>query len=168
MVTNLNSNKTRKFIWITGTILEKLLRTGTIMPTYVLFAAFRLKYVLDMERVAEIIMISKPGKAPRMWRLTDLYHYSLSYSNYWRNCFIKVSSHLNKKVRWFQIINTDSDNNIPQGIKYIELPTYLNKHWFSHSTKFCKRDKYTSLIKCYNPQQYFEILTYMSDRRFRT
>ena len=59
---NLSSKKAPGFNLITGTLLKELPRKGVVMLTYLFNAAIRLKYVPDMWKVAEIIMIAKSGK----------------------------------------------------------------------------------------------------------
>ena len=61
---NLNPKKAPGFDLITGTILKELPRKGILMLTYLINASFRLQYVPDISKVAEIIMIPKPGKPP--------------------------------------------------------------------------------------------------------
>jgi hypothetical protein len=61
---NLNPKKAPGFDLITGQILKRLPRKGIVMLTYLFNAAFRLKHVPASWKVAEVIMILKPGKTP--------------------------------------------------------------------------------------------------------
>jgi predicted NUDIX family NTP pyrophosphohydrolase len=56
--------KTLGFDLITGGVLQQLLRKAIVKITNLINAAFRLKYVPRLWKVAEVIMIPKPGKPP--------------------------------------------------------------------------------------------------------
>ena len=60
--TNLNKKKAPGYDLITGEILKKLPRKGIVKLTNLVNASFRLKYVPMCWKVAEVIMIPKPGK----------------------------------------------------------------------------------------------------------
>lgn len=60
--TNLNPRKAPGFDLITGEILKQLPKKGVVMLTYIFNAVFRLKHVPDIWKVAEVIMLPKPGK----------------------------------------------------------------------------------------------------------
>ena len=62
--TNLNPAKAPGFDLITGQILKELPRKALVKLTNLLNASFRLKYVPQLWKVAEVIMIAKPGKPP--------------------------------------------------------------------------------------------------------
>lgn len=62
--TNLNPKKAPGFDLITGEILKQLPKKGIVKLTYLFNAAARLKYVPYIWKVAEVIMILKPGKPP--------------------------------------------------------------------------------------------------------
>lgn len=62
--TNLNPKKAPGFDLISGEILKQLPTKGILMLTYLINAAFRLKYVPSVWKVAEVIMLQKPGKPP--------------------------------------------------------------------------------------------------------
>ena len=62
--TNLNSKKAPGFDLITGDILKNLPKKGIVLLTYLFNAAFRLKHVPACWKVAEVIMLPKPGKPP--------------------------------------------------------------------------------------------------------
>lgn len=62
---NLNSKKAPGFDLITGEILKELPRKGFVMLTYIINAVFRLKHVPSSWKVAEVIMLPKPGKPPQ-------------------------------------------------------------------------------------------------------
>lgn len=62
--TNLNPKKAPGFDLITGEILKHLPRKGIVMLTYLFNAAFRLKHMPACWKVAEVIMLPKPGKQP--------------------------------------------------------------------------------------------------------
>lgn len=61
---HLNPNKAPGFDLITGQILKHLPRKGITMLTYLFNAAFRLRFVPSCWKVAEVIMLLKPGKQP--------------------------------------------------------------------------------------------------------
>lgn len=62
--TNLNPKKAPGWDLITGEILKHLPRKVIVMLTYLFNAAFRLKHVPACWKVAEVIMLPKPGKQP--------------------------------------------------------------------------------------------------------
>lgn len=62
--TNISSKKAPGYDLVTGEILKKLPRKAIVKLTYLINAAFRLKHVPDVWKVAEVIMIAKPGKPP--------------------------------------------------------------------------------------------------------
>ena len=62
--TNINPKKTPGYDQISGIMLKELPRKGIVMLTYLINAAIRLEYVPAQWKVAEIIMIPKPGKSP--------------------------------------------------------------------------------------------------------
>ena len=59
---NINPTKALGFDLITGEVLQQLLRKAIVKITNLINAAFRLKYVPRLWKVAEVIMIPKPGK----------------------------------------------------------------------------------------------------------
>jgi hypothetical protein len=61
---NINPKKSPGFDLITGQILKELPRKALVKLTNPINASFRLKYVPQQRKVAEVIMISKPGKPP--------------------------------------------------------------------------------------------------------
>lgn len=61
---NLKSNKAPGFDLITGEILKQLPRKAITMLAYLINAAIRLKHVPSIWKIAEVIMIPKPGKPP--------------------------------------------------------------------------------------------------------
>lgn len=62
---NISSKKSPGYDLITGEILKNLPRKAVVKLTKIINAAFRLKYVPDLWKVAEVIMIPKPGKPPQ-------------------------------------------------------------------------------------------------------
>ena len=61
---NINIKKAPGFELITGEILKQLPRKALVKLTNLINASFRLKYVPTLWKVAEVIMIHKPGKPP--------------------------------------------------------------------------------------------------------
>lgn len=61
---NINTKKAPGYDLITGQILKELPRKSLVKLTNLINAAFRLKYVPQIWKVAEVIMIPKPGKPP--------------------------------------------------------------------------------------------------------
>ena len=61
---NINPRKAPGFDLITGQVLKELPRKALIKLVNLINAAFRLKYVPQLWKVAEVIMIPKPGKSP--------------------------------------------------------------------------------------------------------
>jgi hypothetical protein len=61
---NMNPKKAPGFDLITGEILKQLPKKAIIKLTHLINASFRLKYVPKSWKVAEVIMIHKPGKQP--------------------------------------------------------------------------------------------------------
>jgi hypothetical protein len=59
--THLNSKKAPEFDLITGEILKHLKRKALVKLTTLFNACIRLKHVPDAWKIAEIIMIPKPG-----------------------------------------------------------------------------------------------------------
>jgi len=64
IIKNINPNKAPGFDLITGEALQQLPRRAIVKITNLISAAFRLKYVPRLWKVAEVIMIPKPGKPP--------------------------------------------------------------------------------------------------------
>lgn len=62
--TNINVKKAPGYDRIIGKILKELPRKAIVKLTYLINAAFRLKYVPRQWKIAEVIMIPKPGKSP--------------------------------------------------------------------------------------------------------
>jgi hypothetical protein len=60
----INPKKSPGFDLITGQILKELPRKSLVKLTNLTNASFRLKYVPQLSKVAELIMIPKPGKPP--------------------------------------------------------------------------------------------------------
>lgn len=60
-----NLKKTPGFDLITGEVLRNLPKKAVIKLTNLINAAFRLKYVPSLWKMAEVIMIVKPGKPPQ-------------------------------------------------------------------------------------------------------
>jgi hypothetical protein len=58
----INPRKAPGFDLISGEILKQLQRKGTVKLTHLINASFRLKYMLQVWKMAEVIMIPKPGK----------------------------------------------------------------------------------------------------------
>jgi len=61
---NRNPQKAPGFDLITGDVLQQLPRKAIVKITNLINAAFRLKYVPRLWKVAEVIKIPKPGKPP--------------------------------------------------------------------------------------------------------
>jgi hypothetical protein len=61
---NINPKKALGFDLITGEVLQQLLRKAIVKITNLINAAFRLKYVPRLWKVAEVIMIPKQEKPP--------------------------------------------------------------------------------------------------------
>lgn len=61
---NINPKKAPGFDLITGEVLKQLPRKAIVKLTNLINASFRLKYVPKMWKVADVIMIPKPGKPP--------------------------------------------------------------------------------------------------------
>jgi hypothetical protein len=61
---NINPKKAPGFDLITGEVIQQLPRKAIVKITNLINAAFRLKYVPRLWKVAEVIMIPKPGKPP--------------------------------------------------------------------------------------------------------
>lgn len=59
---NINTKKSPGFDLISGEVLHNLPRKALVKLTNLINAALRLKYVPDLWKVAEVIMIAKPGK----------------------------------------------------------------------------------------------------------
>jgi hypothetical protein len=59
---NIKPRKVPGFDLITGEILKQLPRKGVVKLTHLINASFRLKYTPQVWKIAEVIMISKPGK----------------------------------------------------------------------------------------------------------
>lgn len=64
MIKNLAKRKSPGYDLITGELLQNLPRKAIVKLTTLINATFRLKYVPSMWKVAEVIMIPKPGKPP--------------------------------------------------------------------------------------------------------
>lgn len=60
ITTNINSKFAPSFDLITGEVLKNL-KKGIILLTYLINASYRLKYVPDVWKVSEMIMIPKPA-----------------------------------------------------------------------------------------------------------
>lgn len=63
---NINPRKAPGYDLISGEILQNLSRKGLVKLTTIINASFRLKHVPDLWKVAEVIMIAKPGKPPHL------------------------------------------------------------------------------------------------------
>ena len=63
-INNINPKKAPGFDLITGEVLKNLPRKAIVKLTTLINAAFRLRYVPRLWKVAEVIMIPKPGKPP--------------------------------------------------------------------------------------------------------
>lgn len=63
-ISRLNKKKSPGYDLITGEVLQNLPHKAIVKLTTLINASFRLKYVPDMWKVAEVIMIPKPGKPP--------------------------------------------------------------------------------------------------------
>jgi len=61
---NINPKKAPGFDHITGEVLQQLPKKAIVKIINLINAAFRLKYVPRLWKVAEVIMIPKPGKPP--------------------------------------------------------------------------------------------------------
>jgi hypothetical protein len=61
---NINPRKAPGFDLITGEIPKQLPRKG-VKLTHLINASFRLKYMLQVWKIAEVIIIPKPGKQPK-------------------------------------------------------------------------------------------------------
>lgn len=64
--TNISSKKAPGFDLISGEVLKALPRKAVVMLTYLINAAFRLKYIPVIWKIAEVKMILKPGKPPNV------------------------------------------------------------------------------------------------------
>lgn len=64
-IRELNTNKAPGYDLITGNVIKQLPEEGVRMLLYIINAALRLKYVPRCWKVAEVIMILKPGKDPK-------------------------------------------------------------------------------------------------------
>jgi hypothetical protein len=62
--TYINPKKSPGFDLITGQTLKELPRKALVKLTNLINTSFRLKYVPQLWKVAEVIMIPKPGKPP--------------------------------------------------------------------------------------------------------
>lgn len=62
---NISPKKSPGFDLITGEIMKNLPLKAIVKITKIINAAFRLKYVPDLWKVAEVILIPKPGKPPQ-------------------------------------------------------------------------------------------------------
>ena len=60
----LNSKKSPGYDLINGVVLKHLPRKGVLKITNIINASFRLQYMPQLWKVADVIMIPKPGKAP--------------------------------------------------------------------------------------------------------
>lgn len=65
MIKNLAKKKSPGYDLITGELLQNLPRKAIVKLTTLINATFRLKHVPDIWKVAEVIMIPKPGKSPQ-------------------------------------------------------------------------------------------------------
>jgi endonuclease/exonuclease/phosphatase family metal-dependent hydrolase len=63
-IQSIASKKSPGYDLITGEIIKNLPKKGIVMLTYLINATFRLKHVPACWKVAEVIMIPKPGKPP--------------------------------------------------------------------------------------------------------
>lgn len=63
-IKHLSKKKSPGYDLITGEVLQNLPRKSIVKLTTLINATFRLKYVPEMWKVAEVIMIPKPGKSP--------------------------------------------------------------------------------------------------------
>lgn len=63
---NINPKKAPGFDLITGEILRQLPRKALVKLTHIINAVIRLKYVPALWKVAEIVMVPKPGKPPHV------------------------------------------------------------------------------------------------------
>ncbi|CAG9828874.1 unnamed protein product [Diabrotica balteata] len=61
---NINPKKAPGYDLITGELLKNLPRKAIVKLTHLINAALRLRYILRLWKVAEVIMIAKPGKSP--------------------------------------------------------------------------------------------------------
>ncbi|KAF6198264.1 hypothetical protein GE061_008011 [Apolygus lucorum] len=61
---NINAKKTPGYDLITGRIMKELPEKAVIKLLHIINATFRLKHVPSQWKVAEVIMITKPGKSP--------------------------------------------------------------------------------------------------------
>jgi hypothetical protein len=61
---NINPKKAAGFDLITGDVLRQLSRKAVVKVTNLINGAFRMKCVPSLWKVAEVIMIPKPGKPP--------------------------------------------------------------------------------------------------------
>lgn len=64
IVKNLNPKKAPGFDLVTGDVLKQLPCKGVVKMTNLINATFRLKYVPKLQKIAQVIMIPKPGKSP--------------------------------------------------------------------------------------------------------
>lgn len=62
--TNMSPKKAPGYDLITGEVLKQLPRKALVMLTYLFNAAIRLRHFPDSWKVAEVIMLPKPGKPP--------------------------------------------------------------------------------------------------------
>ena len=85
-INNINPKKAPGFHLITGEGLQQLPRKAIVKITGLINAAFRLKYVPRLWKVAEGIMIAKPGKPPH------------EAASYWPISLLPVMSKLFEKL----------------------------------------------------------------------
>jgi hypothetical protein len=63
---NISTKKAPSYDLINGEVIKQLPRKAIVKLTNIINAAFRLKYVPKLWKVAEVIMIPKPGKPPHL------------------------------------------------------------------------------------------------------
>lgn len=178
--TNLNLKKAPGFDLITAEILKQLPRKCIVMLTYLFNAAFRLKHVPASWKVAEVIMLPKPGKPPNdvksyrpisllptisklfekllLKRLRPLIERGNLIPDY-QFGFRQKHSTIDQVHRITNIIERTFEENEVCSAVFLDVAQAFDKVW--HEGLINKLNKML-------PKQYVEILTsYISDRLFR-
>lgn len=178
--TNLNLKKAPGFDLITGQILKQLPTKGIVMLTYLTNAAFRLKHVPTIWKVAEVIMLPKPGKTPNdvksyrpisllpiisklfekllLKRLRPLIENNKLIPDY-QFGFRQKHSTVDQVHRITDIIERALEEKKICSTVFLDVAQAFDKVW--HEGLIHKLNKML-------PKQYVEILTsYISDRTFR-
>lgn len=94
ITTNLNPKKAPGYDLIAGKILKQLPRKGIVMLTYLFNAVLRLQHVPASWKLAEVIMLPKPGKPPNDVKLSGLSPCCQSCQKYSKNYSLRNLSRL--------------------------------------------------------------------------